>query len=149
VSKAIAVCTIIVWVGAWITVSLIRPWVFDDTNTFLKNFVNHEFLGFMGVIVTITLASAANLFIELNKLEEKVNMAVFRSAKRHVKDSAFSLIGLLIASLVLVVVKPLVEDDGPTAQAISNGLALTIILVSVLILIDLTQAAFSLDPNED
>ncbi|MBJ6127596.1 hypothetical protein [Microvirga splendida] len=101
----------------------------------------------MGVIVTITLASAANLFIELNKLEEKIEMAVFSASKKHVKDSAFSLIGLLIASLTIVVVKPLFESFGPTAQALSNGMALTTILVSVLILIDLTQAAFSLDPN--
>lgn len=148
-NKTIAVCTVLVWVGSWITVSFTKPWVFDDTNTFLYGFVNHEFLGFMGVIVTITLASAANLFIELNKLEEKVNVPVFRLAKRHVKDSAFSLIGLLIASLVLVIVKPLVGHYGPTAQALSNGMAITIILVGVLILIDLTQAAFSLDPNGD
>lgn len=74
-------------------------------------------------------------------------MAVFGAAKKHVKDSAFSLIGLLIASLVIVVMKPLIEAFGPTAQALSNGMALTVILVSVLILIDLTQAAFSLDPN--
>lgn len=71
-NRTIAVCTSIVWTGAWITISLVKPWVFDDTNSFLKGFVNHEFLGFMGVIVTITLASAANLFIELNKLEEKI-----------------------------------------------------------------------------
>jgi hypothetical protein len=132
----------------WLTLSAVAPWVLSDNNAFLRSFVNHEFLSFMGVIVTITLASAANLFIEMNKLEEKVDEAVFRAAKNDVKHSAYTLVGALIASILLVIIKPLV-NCGPIAESLLNGVAITIIIFSVMILIDLTQTAFSLDPYGD
>ena len=144
-NRTIAVCTLIAWVALWVALTAAAPWTISDKNAFLAGFVNQEFLSFMGVVVTITLASAANLYIELNKLEEKVSGPVFRQTKQHVRDSAYALIGTLVAALVIVVLKPLV-NCGATAQALCNGAALTIIIVSVMILIDLTQAAFALDP---
>lgn len=144
--RTIAICALIAWAALYAALVACAPWTISDSNGFLKGFVNEEFLGFMGVVVTITLASAANLYIELNKLEEKLDESVFEKSKGDVRDSAYFLIGTLVASIVLVIVKPLLLTEERT-MAVVNGLALTILLVAVMILIDLTQAAFSLDPR--
>lgn len=147
-NRTIAICSLIAWATIWIVVVVAAPWALSDKNAFLAGFVNEQFLSFMGVVVTITLASAANLYIELNKLEDKLDDAIFNGTKADVRHSAYMLIATLVASVVLVVVKPLVIC-GERSAAIVNGLGLTILLVAILILIDLTQAAFSLDPRAD
>ena len=57
-------------------------------NPFLKGFVNPKLLSFLGVIVTITLASAANLHIELNKIEEAAGKSAFVNTRVSIKRSA-------------------------------------------------------------
>ena len=126
------------------SITLTVPWLLSDHNAFLKGFVNHEFLSFMGVVVTITLASAANLFIELNKLEDRLDTDAFTRTKGDVRSSAFCLVGALAAAILLVVLKPLVAVN-EHIESVANSVALGIILFSVLILVDLTQAAFNLD----
>lgn len=143
-NRTIAICALLVWAATLVVLVAAAPWTISDANKFFKGFVNEQFLGFMGVVVTITLASAANINIELNKIEEKLGRTIFSRTKRDIKHSAFSLIGALISAIVLVILKPLF-DSGERAQAIMNGLAVAIILASVLILIDLTQAAFGLE----
>lgn len=145
-NRTIAICTLIAWAALSSALVAAAPWAISDANGFLKGFVNEEFLGFMGVVVTITLASAANLYIELNKLEDKLDVAIFTRSKADVRHSAYALIATLVASVVLVVVKPLLMC-GERIVAATNAVALTILIVAILILIDLTQAAFSLDPR--
>jgi hypothetical protein len=147
-NKTIAICSLLAWIAIWVTSTIAAPWVLSDKNSFFDRFVNEQFLSFMGVIVTITLASAANLFMEMNKLEDKVDKPVFRKAKDGVRDSSYWLVSLLVASIVLVIAKPLF-NTGERAQAICNGFAVTILIMSILILVDLTQSAFMLDPRRD
>ena len=137
----------IVGLGSWIVISLAAPWVLSDAkNSFLKNFVNHEMLSFLGVVVTITLASTANLHIELNKLEEMAGERVFIVTRRRIHLSAFSMIWALVMAIGLVIIKPLLGDSD-TATSFSNGAAIIIILFNVLVLSDITKLTFSLEPN--
>ena len=145
-NRTIAICALLAWAAAWAALVAAAPWTISDQNRFLKGFVNEQFLSFMGVVVTITLASAANLYIELNKLEDKIGQQVFIKTKADVRTSAYFLIGTLIASIVTVIMKPLL-DCGPRAEAGVNGVAITILILSIMVLIDLTQAAFNLDPH--
>lgn len=145
-NSTVAICTMVVSAAVWIVLSTTAPWVLSDQNNFLAGFVTHEFLGFMGVVVTITLASAANLHIELLKCEESVEQELFTETKRHIKHSALALIFLLVLSVISVVVKPLLPD-GEYSQSLVNGFALLIIIASVLTLIDLTLSAFALRPK--
>ena len=137
----------IVAFAALLTISLTAPWALGDTqNTFLKNFVNHEMLGFLGVVVTITLASAASLHLELNKLEETVNARVFTKTRQRIHLSAYALIWALVLAIGLVIAKPLFGDSD-MATSLANSAAILIILANVLVLVDLTKATFSLEPN--
>lgn len=146
-NKTVAQCSMIAAVVVWIVLSCVVPDVLSDKNTFLKGFVTHELLGFLGVIVTITLASAANLHLKLNELEEKVQKQVFSKTRSMVKKSAYWLIGMLLIALLLVVIKPVVANSN-TVESIFNGAALLVVF-NILVLIDLTQSAFSLEPSID
>lgn len=145
-NRTVAICTLLGWAALWAVLVVATPWAISDQNKFFKGFVNEQFLGFMGVVVTITLASAANLYIELNKLEEKLDKQLFLNTKREVRTSAYFLIGALVAAILTVIMKPLF-DCGARSEAIMNGCAITILILSILTLIDLTQAAFNLDPH--
>jgi hypothetical protein len=146
VSRPIVICALFVWAALWAALVAAAPWTLSDYNRFFKGFVNEQFLSFMGVVVTITLASAGNLYIELNKIEDKAQRSVFVKSKRDVRHSAYFLISLLVAAIITVILKPLVIC-GERSQATMNGIAVTIIILSVTVLIDLTQAAFGLDPH--
>lgn len=147
-NKTVAQCSMIAAVVVWIVLSCVVPDVLSDKNTFLKGFVTHELLGFLGVIVTITLASAANLHLKLNELEEKIQKQVFSKTRSMVKKSAYWLIGMLLIALLLVVIKPVVANSN-TVESIFNGAALLVVFFNILVLIDLTQSAFSLEPSID
>lgn len=152
-TKTVARCTFIVAMGAWLILSTSTPWVLSDHNTFLRGFVTHELLGFLGVVVTITLGSAANLHLTLNQIEERAELAGipnkgFPVTRAVVKKSSFWLIGMLLIAIALVLVKPLVvvNDTQQVAAAFFNGAAVLIVLFNVLVLIDLTQTAFAVPP---
>jgi len=141
--KAVARCIVICAVAVWIILSLAVPWVLADTNPFLKGFVNHKLLFFLGVIVTITLASAANLHIELNKTEEAAGQSGVVNTRASIKRSARWLVATLIVAVLVVLIKPLIAPDPvvhQTAASLLNGAALLIILADILVLIDLTQS---------
>ena len=142
-NKTVARCIVICAVAVWIVLSLAVPWVLADTNPFLKGFVNHKLLSLLGVIVTITLASAANLHIELNKIEEAAGQSGFVNNRASIKRSARWLAATLIVAVLVVLIKPLVAPDPVVHQTVAsllNGAALLIILADILVLIDLTQA---------
>lgn len=146
-NKTVAQCSVLCSTAVWIVLSFAAPWVLSDQNKLLSSFISSGgFLSFLGVIVTITLASAANLHLELNKMEEKIQKRVFSKTRSSVKKSAFWLIGMLLLSVLIATTKSLVCDT-ETAQSIFNGACLLIVLFNILVLIDLTQTAFALEPS--
>lgn len=108
--------------------------------------MNHELLAVLGVIVTITLASAANLHLEFNRLEEAFGEG-FDAARAATKAYAYLLIGLFILALALVVLKPVLANT-IHAQAVFNGAGILIIALNILALMDLTSAVFSIPPDK-
>ena len=146
-NKTVAQCSMICVTTVWIILSLLAPWVLSDQNILLSNFISQgSFLSFLGVVVTITLASAANLHLELNKMEVKIKKRVFQKTRQSIKKSAFWLIGMLLFAVILSSVKSLMCNT-EIAQSFLNGACLLIVLFNILILIDLTQTAFSLEPT--
>lgn len=153
-NKTISSCLLVCSVATWIILSLSNPYVLSDENTFLKGFVNHEMLAFMGVLVTITLASAANLHLALNKIEEDGNAGTgkdpFARTRKSVRSSGTMLLWLLAGSIAIVVAKPIglhgVRNLG--RESFFNGFALVLLVMAILILIDLTRAIFALGPRK-
>jgi hypothetical protein len=63
VSRILAIAGLALMTGILGALSFCHSSWLSDDNTFLKNFVNQELLAVLGVIVTITLASAASLHL--------------------------------------------------------------------------------------
>ena len=126
-------------------VSCLRPDWLSDHNAFLKDFMNHELLAVLGVIVTITLASAANLHLEFNRLEDAFGEA-FEDARKATKSYAYMLISLFVLALALVVIKPIAATN-VHIEALFNGAGILIISLNILALLDLTIAVFEISPD--
>lgn len=138
----LALITLIIGIAV---VSWYDPVWLSDRNTFLKEFMNHELLAVLGVIVTITLASAANLHLEFNRLEDAFGEA-FPEARSATKGYAYLLIALFVMALALVVLKPIIACS-LHAQAVFNGAGIVIIALNILALLDLTIAVFEISPD--
>lgn len=132
-----------------------RPdWV-GDSNGFLKNFVNHEFVNVLGVILAITLASVAQIHLEFNRIEEvhKIKDALERS-RSELRSTAYWLVVLFIAGVAVVTIKPIATGSVtagapavPTTEGFFNMLSLFILLWHVLMLVSLLQTVFAIEPE--
>jgi hypothetical protein len=122
------------------------PQWLDDGNTFLKTFVGVEFLGALGVILAITLASLAQLHLSLNEREERRGVRFLDETHAEIRSSGRWLIGLYIGAVAVVVTKPLL-GTAPRVEALMNALALAVLGFYILILFDITSAVFSMEPD--
>jgi len=126
-----------------LAVSACEPYSLSDNgNSFLRDFVNQNLLSLLGVIVTITLASAGNLHLELNKLQDRCKLN-FRRTRRSIKLSSYSLILIFAVSCALVIIKPMLGKD-MRATAACNSIAIVLIMFSLFVLIDITRTIFSI-----
>lgn len=145
-SKTLFYLILVVFAATSIVLVAVRPdWV-SDQNTFLRDFVNHEFLNLLGVILAITLASVANMHLEFNKIEERFQRAGLSKSRQNIKKAAYWLIGLFVAGVTVVTLKPLF-GQGAVGEGVANMAALLIVLWHVLILIILTQLVFAIPPH--
>lgn len=139
--KTIAWIILIGLASILIATSICHPYYLSDAgNSFFREFVTHEMLAVLGVIVTITLASSASIHLELNKLEER-DAGSFPEARKAVKMSSLALVYAFAVAFVLVMAKPWVGDN-QHATAVMNSLSILIFLFSLAIMTDLTMAIF-------
>ncbi|MXP42532.1 hypothetical protein GRI75_12865 [Altererythrobacter soli] len=147
-SRLLARSTMLLAIFAWLLVSLRHPDLLSDRNTFLKSLVGPDLLAVLGIMVTIALGSAANIHFELNKLEERAkSKGSFPKARRALHRSAYSLILLFVAAVVLLVVKGDLSASQSAQQSLVNGGALLIVLFNALVLFDITRMAFVMGPQ--
>lgn len=142
-SKSISYCILIVAAGVVIALAAAAPSVLSDQNTFLKDFAGKGLLDVLGVILAITLASAGNLHLSLNQIEERHNRHGFERTRRSIRMAASFLIGLFLIAVMLMVTKAQLGQS-PWSQSLFNGFALIILLWNVLLLVSLTQVAFAI-----
>jgi len=105
VGKRIDPILTLVTLGVLITISVCRPSVLSDQSVFLKEFIGINLLSLLGVIVSITLASAANIYLELNRLEARFKKMNLSGTKNALKNSAIALVTLLALAIILIAVK--------------------------------------------
>lgn len=141
-SKIIPWAILTIMAMGLVALSLCRPHWLNDDNSFLHNFVNHELLATLGFIAAVTLASAASLHFELNRLEDDTGQT-FTHSRRSICRSAYSLLILFGISIILVVVKPLLPDR-PSAAALANSVALLIIYFYISVMWDITATVLAI-----
>jgi len=143
VNRTIAWTALLGLLTVLLTVSACAPYrLSDEGNAFLAGFVNQELLSLLGVIVTITLASAGNLHLELNKLQDRTAKP-FERTRRAIKLSTYSLILIFALAGALVVVKPMFADD-VHATAACNSIAIVLVVFSLFVMADLTRTVLAI-----
>lgn len=139
--KVIAWTTFLGLTAILLSASICQPHLLSDRgNSFFREFVTHEMLGVIGVIVTITLASSASIHLELNKLEERTGNA-FHQARAAVRNSSIALVLAFGLAFLLVMAKPWLGGTDHASAAL-NSAAILIFLFSLAIMADLTMAIF-------
>jgi hypothetical protein len=145
-TRPLAFSLLAIFAAMSVAVSAARPdWV-SDQNGFMKNFINHELLALLGVILAITLASIASIHLEFNKIEERYKKRGLQKSRENLRKNAYWLISLFVAAVAIVAAKP-VMCGGPVAEALANMSGMLILLWHLLILIALTQLVFSIEPE--
>jgi hypothetical protein len=110
---------------------------------FLKEFIGHGLLDVLGVILAITLASAGNLHLALNQIEERHGTRGFTRMRGSIRMAAGFLIGLFVLAITINVAKSALAS-ADWAQSLFNGIGLIILLWNVLLLISLTAGVFAI-----
>lgn len=128
-------------------ISFTQPWMLDDRNYFLKAFVGGDFLATLGVIVSITLASAANIHLHLNGLSDDTG-ARFVNTRLSIRRSCNSLVWSFVAAIVLVTVKPLLPT-APYNAAMANSFAIIIIYFNASVMLDLVRTSLAIPNREE
>ena len=144
-NKVVAICVLVVSVAVIACISAYAPRWLNDQNKFLADFVNYNLLSILGVILAITLASASQLHLKLNEIEERAGKQFLHNSRKEIKSSAIWLIGIFGTSILVVVVKPILVNHN-FGVAFVNGTALWLLLLELLILSDLTVGVFSIGP---
>lgn len=125
-----------------------RPDWASDSNRFLRDFVNHELINVLGITLAVTLASAAQIHLAFNRIEEQHRVRnALEKARRELRQSTYWLISLFVAGVAVVAIKPVASGDSATAQTFFNMLALFVLLWHVLIMVSLTQLVFTIEPE--
>jgi hypothetical protein len=143
--KNIYVILMIVLAGVFVAMSVCVPHVLAE-NQFLIGFINHEILGIMAVIMTISIASIATIHIWFNELEEKHGKTVFGKARREINQAAFTMIWLFVGQLALLIIRSLFLQS-IIVVSLFNGGSLLLLLASVITLLDVMGTVKSLTPS--
>jgi len=119
------------------------------TNTFLSAFVTHEILGLLIVVLTITLASVANVHLTITRIirdkfpVEAEGRAAAAPARREINSNAWSLFWAFGVCVILLLVKG--SNPGQIyVLSLANGLALLVLLFNGLVMYDIYQTIFDL-----
>ena len=128
-------------------ISFTQPWMLDDRNTFLKVFVGADYLATLGVIVSITLASAANIYLHLNNLSDDTGQR-FSNTRRSIRRSCNSLVWAFVAAIVLVTVKPLLPSASYNL-AMANSFALIILYFNASVMLDLVRTSLAIPTRHE
>jgi hypothetical protein len=148
VSKIISYCILICAFTLLIIITICFPNVLSDSNSNLATFINQGgFLSFLGVLVTITLASASNLYLRLNQYEKEKGEIKFTDARNSIKKSTYFLLIMLFLSIIIILIIKPILCNGERYQSIINSFCLLVLLSNILVLLDITEAVFTLEEN--
>ncbi|MBN8913415.1 MAG: hypothetical protein J0H65_15425 [Rhizobiales bacterium] len=146
-TKGLAYGILLVFIAISLCLMAARPDWIADNNRFLRDFVNHEFINVLGITLAVTLASAAQIHLAFNRIEEqhRVRNALEKS-RAQLRSNVYWLISLFALGVAVVTVKPIASMNA-TGEAFFNMTALGILLCHVLIMTALTQLVFAIEPE--
>lgn len=144
--KTISTVGLIVLAGVFAAMTVCAPSLLGN-NEFLLEFVNHEFLNVLIVIVTVSFVSVTQIHLEFSRVERNFRIRAFGEARREVNIGAIILIVLLLVSIPLVIVKSELTES-VRAQSALHGTAIIILITSIFIMYDFVRTVYVLASGE-
>ncbi|PCH94667.1 MAG: hypothetical protein COB84_07270 [Rhodobacteraceae bacterium] len=144
--KTIPSISVILVFISLVTVSVIRPIILSQ-NVFLIEFVKHEYVNFLAVVVTVSILTVVQIHNEYTRIERANKLRVFEVPRQSINTSAFMLIASLVAAFVISFLVPTFSENN-IATSILFSFALTSILHNIFIMYDLVQTASYIAANE-
>lgn len=118
-------------------------------NTFLNGFVTHEILALLAVVLTITLASVANVHLTITRIirskfaDENKGRLAAAPARSEINSNAWALFWAFLVCVAVLVLKGAYPTE-VYLVSLMNGLALLVLLFNLLVLHDIYQTVFDL-----
>ena len=138
--------SLVIFAVAGCAVSIGLPEFFAE-NKFLVDFVNHEYINVLAVLVTVSMVSVVQIHLEYTRIERRFKIRVFKEARSAVNTSAFVLASLLVASFVLSFVRAEFHNN-IVAVSIVHVLALLTMIEGIFIMHDLVSTACTMAEEE-
>lgn len=122
-------------------------------NKFLCQFVTHEIMSFLIVILTITLASVANIHLSMTEalqrgLEDKSKRAKIEAEvgsgfRAEINSSAWLLFWAFVVCAISLLIKGAFSENLYVLSLV-HGLAVTVVIVNLLVLYDIYQTIYAM-----
>jgi len=129
--------------------SLCKP-AFLAENTFLNSLVGNDLLSLLAVVLAITFASVANIHLALNQIvgrvfKNKVDVGqkIAGPLRADINSNAWLLFYAFLVCIFALALKSVFVDNSHVVS-VSNGLALGMLLVNVLVFRDIYCTVFEL-----
>ncbi|MDF1856308.1 hypothetical protein [Pseudooceanicola sp.] len=116
-------------------------------NNFLINFVNHEYINVIAVLVTVSMVSVIQIHLEYTRIERRFKVRVFGKARGAVNISAVVLSSMLVTAFLLSFLRADLADN-PVAVSIIHVAALMTVLECIFIMYDLVQTVCTMAEEE-
>lgn len=116
-------------------------------NQFLDEFVNHEYINVLAVIVTVSLVSVTQIHLEYSRIERRFDIRVFAEARRTINLGALILTSMLLLAFLVSFVRAEVVAD-PVQLSLAHGASLLTVLTAVFIMYDLVRTVYVLAAEE-
>lgn len=139
--------TVLISVLASFLLTMINPKILAE-NTFLNEIASHEIVSILVVLLTVTMASIANIHLTLSRLNSELRArgvsvdGEIQSARKELTSNAWSLFGLFCVLLVLLLIKGGVSSL--FWLSIVHGGVIVIVVVNLVILYDLYTSVYEL-----
>jgi len=140
--------SLIVLAGLFVGVSICDPKLLAR-NGFLDEFVNHEYINVLAVIVTVSLVSVTQIHLEYSRIERRFDVRVFAEARRTINLGALLLTGMLLLAFVISFVRALtMVNENDVFLSLVHSSALLTVVTAVFIMYDLVRVVYVLASDE-
>jgi hypothetical protein len=138
--------TIILSAVGGLSVSVGWPALFAE-NKFLVDFVNHEYINVLAVLVTVSMVSVVQIHLEYTRIERRFKERVFGDARKAVNLSALILSTMIVVAFVLSFLRACLIDNA-FAVSLIHICAVMTVLECVFIMYDLVQTVCTMAEDE-
>ena len=121
--RPIQTIAILILTALFAALSICSP-DFLSKNKFLVDFVNHEYINVLSVVVTVSLFSVTQIHLEYSRIERRFKVKVFEEARKTINLGALLLTSMLVLSFLISFIRAELIGN-PTAVSLIHSISLS------------------------